>query len=96
MDLVDMEVVLLIPIFLEAPVPLGVCHWLLALDSLMTSLLSPLVNLGQCSFRTSKSQEEIFQPVKPVVIFCHLGYRLTGGATVLRHHIEVDQCPDIV
>ena len=41
-------------------------------------------------------QEDIFHSVKLVAIFLHIGYLLGGVASVLRHHIAVDQCPDTV
>ena len=94
MDNVDTELVLLIPIVFEAPAPLGRCHSHVALGSLMSKLLSLLVNLGPCSLRNATLQEDIFDPVKPVAIFLHIGYCLGGVASVLRHHIEFDQCPD--
>ena len=96
MDHIHTEVILLIPIVLVAPAPLGRCHSQVALVSLMAWLLSLLVNLGPCSFRNSKLQEDIFHPVKLVKIFLHRGYRLGGVASVMCHHIEVDQCPDTV
>ena len=95
-DQVHTEVVLLIAIVFKAPAPLERCHSLVALRSLVSKLISLLVNLGPCSFRNSKLQEDIFHPVKLVKILVHIVNRLGGMASVLRHHIEVNQCPDTV
>jgi len=96
MDHVHMEVVLLIAIVFEAPAPLGWYQSLGALGSLMLLLLLLLVTFGPCCFRNSKLHEDIFYPVKLVEIVLHIGHRLGGLASVLRHQIAVDQCLDTV
>jgi len=76
MDDIHTEVVLLIPIVLFDAGGLRPCPSHVALGSLMSELVSLLVNLGPCSFRNWKLQADIVHHVKPVDMFVDIGYHL--------------------
>jgi len=73
---------------------LGWGHSLPYQGSLTSDLLALLVNFGLCAFCHSKLQEDIFHHMKLVQIIFHVAYGVWGVASVLCHHIEVDERPD--
>ena len=60
----------------------------------MSNLLSLLVDLGLCAFCHSELQEDVLHLMEPVQILFHIGYSVRCVASVLCHHIEVNECPD--
>jgi len=94
MNHVHTQFILFVLIVVAHLAPLGWGHVLPYQGSLTSDLLSLLVNFGQCAFCHSKLQEDIFHPMKLVEIICHVGYGVWGVASVLCHHIEVDERPD--
>jgi len=83
--------VLFVTIVITDPALLGWGHSLPYQASLISDLLSLLVNFSLCAFSHSKLQEGIFYPMKLVQIIFHVGYGVRGVASVLCHHIEVDE-----
>jgi len=94
MNHVHTQCVLFVTIVVTDLAPLGSGHSLPYQGSLTSDLLWLLVNFGLCAFCHSKLQEDIFHPMKLVRISFRIGYGVSGVASVLCHHIEVDECPD--
>jgi len=94
MNHVHTLLVLFVMIVVADPAPLGWGHSLRYQGSLTWDLLFLLVNFDLCAFCHSKVQEDIFHAMKQVQIIFHIGYGVWGVASVLCHHIEVDECPD--
>ena len=91
MNHVHTQFILFVSIVIAHPAPLGWGHSLPYQGSLTSDLLSLLVKFGLCAFCHSKLQEDIFHPVKLVQIIFHVGYGVWSMASVLWHHIEVDE-----
>jgi len=94
MNHVHTQFVLFVTIVVTDPAPLGWGYLLSYQGSLTSDLLSLIVNFGLCAFCHLKLQEDIFHSRKLVQIIFHVGYGVRGVASVLCHHIEVDECPD--
>src|SRR5207302_7409531 len=94
-DQVHTSVILFRMINVVDSAPFGGGNRLVHLRSLMSQLSLLLVNLGPCVFCYSVLQEDIFHLVKMVQILFHISQSLRCLASVLCHHIEVDQRPDI-
>ena len=60
----------------------------------MSNLLLLLVDLGFCAFCHSELQEDVLHPMEQVQILFHIGYGVRCVASVLCHHIEVNERPD--
>jgi len=94
MNHVHTQFVRFVTIVVTDSTPLGWGHSLSYKGSLTWGLLALRVNFGLCTFCLSKLQEDIFHSMKQVQIIFHVGYAVRGVASVSRHHIEVDTCPD--
>ena len=94
MNHVNTQFVGFVTIVITDRAPLRWAHLLPYQGSLMSDLLSLVVNFGLCAFCHLKLQEDIFHPMKLVQIIFHVGYGIRRVASVLCHHIEVDECPD--